>query len=173
MNEKKKNKLSRESAIAEFNQIVEEFNFSISTETKEKIINMKVNNIDMSTSQESAEADIFISKIMAGRIKFDAEEKKIVLVLKDPIKTGADNETVTHDFRFGKFTRAMQMGIHAEEKGKKVRVTLNEINFRTMSDAKANAVLMAMTGISSLEILNKLSIQEFNDLSMIGGYFFS
>ncbi|GAH17562.1 unnamed protein product [marine sediment metagenome] len=52
MNEKK-NVLSQENAVKEFDKIVEEFNFNISTETKEKIIKMKVNNIDMSTSQES------------------------------------------------------------------------------------------------------------------------
>lgn len=166
-----KNVLSKENAIEEFNKIVEEFNFNISTETKENIVKMRVNNIDMSTSQESAEADSFISKIMAGRIKFDEEKKKIVLVLNDLIE--ATDGSIVDSVSFGKFTRAMQMGIKAEERGKTVRVTLNEINFRTMSDAKCNAVLMAMTGISDPKILISMEIQEFNDLTMIAGYFFS
>ena len=166
-----KNVLSKENAIAEFNKIVEEFNFNISTETKEKIVNMRINNIDMSTSQESAEADAFIGKIMAGRIKYDEESKKIVLVLNDLIESS--DGKIIEDVRFGKFTRAMQMGIKAQEKGKTVRVTLNEINFRTMSDAKCNAVLMAMTGISDPKVINSMEIQEFNDLTMIAGYFFS
>lgn len=167
----KKNVLSKPNAIKEFDKIVEEFNFNISTETKEKIINMRVNNIDMSTSSESAEADSFISKIMAGRIKYDEENKKIVLVLKNPIVTGENKDIITNDIRFGKFTRAMQMGIKAEDKGKSKRVNLNEINFATMDDPKVNAVIMAMTGLSSIEVLMQTELQEFNDLKMIGQYY--
>jgi hypothetical protein len=166
------NKLSKKSAIAEFETMREEFNFNISTETKDKVIKMRVNNIDMSTSQESAEADTFISKIMEGKIKYDGDSKKIIYVLNDPIITGNDGETITTDFRFGKFTRATQMGIKVKEQGKEVRVNLNEINFRTMSDPKCNAVLKAMTGVSDDSILNGIEVQDFNNLAMIAGYFF-
>ena len=173
-NLEKKNKLAKEAATAEFNRIVECFNFSISTEAKEKLITMKVNNIDMQTSQELNDADFFIQKIMSGRIKFDEDNKKIIYVLSDPIVTGNNNETLTNELKFGKFTRVIQKSIRIEnEKGKRVPINLNEINFGTMNDSKCDAVLMAMTGISEIEIFNNMDVQAISDLKMIGGYFFS
>lgn len=160
----KKNKMAKEAATAEFNRIVEHFNFNISTEAKERIITMKVNSIDMQTSQELVEADSFIQKIMAGRIKFDEEKKEIVYVLKDSIKTGEDGQVVTSEFRFGKFTRARQ---------KSSGVPLNECNFATLADEKQDSLLMALTSVSDPSILNALDMPEYNDLRMIGGYFFN
>lgn len=172
--EDRKNKLAKEAATAEFNRICEEFNFNISTEAKERVISMKINNIDMTTNQELADADAFISKIMAGRIKFDEEKKQIVYVLQEPILTGADKSIKTTEFRFRKFTRSMQKSTKVEnEKGKMVPVQLKEINFATMDDDKADAVMMSMTGISDVAIINGLEIQEYNDMRMIAGYFFS
>lgn len=173
MKNDKKFKLSRENAVNEFNRIVEEFNFSISTDTKERIVTMKINNIDMETTQEMAEADYFISKIMAGKIKFDEDRKKIIVSLSSPVEIGDESPVVT-ELAFGKFTRATQKAIRVEnEKGKRVPVQLNEINFGTMEDKKADAVLMAMTGTSDIRVLNGLEIQDYNDLKMVGGYFFS
>lgn len=173
MKNEKKFKLSRENAVNEFNRIVEEFNFSISTDTKERIVTMKINNIDMETTQEMAEADYFILKIMAGKIKYDEDRKKIVVSLSSPVEIGDESPVIT-EMAFGKFTRATQKAIRVENnKGKRVPVQLNEINFGTMEDKKADAVLMAMTGTSDIRVLNGLEIQDYNDLKMVGGYFFS
>jgi len=172
--QEKKFKLSKESATAEFNKMVEEFNFSISTEVKERIVTMKVNNVDMQSSSEMADADAFIDKIMTGRIRFDEDKKKIVVVLKDPVYTGNDNSIRTDEISFGKFTRVTQKSIKWEnEKGKRVPVSLNEINFGTMPDEMADAVLQAMTGISDIRILQEIDIPTYNDLRMVAGYFFS
>lgn len=169
-----KNQLSRESAFNEFNNIVEHFNFTISTEVKEKIVSMNINNIDMTTTQEGAEADYFIQKIMSGKIKFDEDSKKIVVNLNDPIKTGnAGEEEVTSSVSFGKITMATIRMISYEEKGKKKRVNLKDINFALMDDVKSVAVLKGMTGISQDAVFMNMQPQDFNDLKMVGGYFFS
>jgi len=155
-------KLSKESATAEFNRIVEEFNFNISTEAKERIVTMKMNGIDMQTSQELIEADSFIQKIMAGRIRFDEENKQIVYTLRDPAKSGEG--PAISEFRFGKFTRSMQLAS---------KVPLNRCNFTTMTDEEQTNLLRAMTGVSDDGYFASITISEFNALRMIGGYFFN
>lgn len=164
MKSEKKFKLAKEAATAEFDRIVEAFNFNISTEAKERVMTMNINNIDMTTSSELVEADSFIQKIMMGRIKFDEENCEIVYVLPEPMKTGENGAVVTREFRFGKFTRAKQ---------KASKVKLNECNFATLDDEKQDALLMAMTGISDSSILGELDIPEFNDLRMVANYFFN
>jgi hypothetical protein len=160
--EEKKFKLSKENATAEFNKIVEEFNFNVSTELKSSIMSMKLNGVEYSAQQEFVTADSFIQKIMQGRIKYDEENRQIVYVLKEPVK-GSDAETVK-EFRFGKFTRAIQ---------KSTKVPLNECNFQTMKDDQQDSVIMAMTGVSDEAVFGNLEISEFNDLRMIAGYFFN
>lgn len=164
MKTEKKFKLAKDAATSEFNNIVEAFNFNISTEAKERIVKMKINSIDMETSSELVEADSFIQKIMTGKIKFDEERTEIVYTPKNPIITGENDEIITPEFRFGKFTRAKQIAS---------KVPLNKCNFATLEDDKQNSLLMALTGISDDGILNSLEIQDFNDLRMIGGYFFN
>lgn len=169
----KKYSLSLENASKEFDRIVEAFGFNISTEARERIVKMKINSIDMETSQELSDADAMVQKIREGRIKFDEEKTEIVYVLPHPIKTGEGGAVSTPEIRFGEFTRAKQKAVKAQNaKGNSERVQLNEMNFGTMDDDKQDAVLMAMTGISDYEILNKLTITAFNDLRMIAGYFF-
>lgn len=160
----KKFKMARENATAEFEKIVDAFNFSISTETKERIVKMDLNNIPMQFAQDVVEADAFIGKIMTGRIKFDAEKCEIVYELKTPIFTGEENKVRTNEFRYGKFNRAKQMASG---------VPLNKCNFATLPDKDQNKLLMAMTGISDDKILMALDIPDFSDLRMIGGYFFN
>lgn len=168
------NKLSKENAFKEFNKIVEKFNFSISTEVKEKIISMNVNNIDMTTTQEGAEADYFIQKIMSGKIYLDEESGKIAINLNDPITVGeGENATAVKTMFFGKITMATIKMIKYTEKGKQKRVNLKDINFPLMDDNKAIAVLKGMTGISDDRVFNELQPQDYNDLRMVGGYFFS
>lgn len=162
-------KLSKENAIREFDQIMEAFGFNISTETKERILTMKINSIEMQTSQELNEADSVIMRIMEGIISFDPESTEIIYKLKKPISTGENSEIKTSEIRFGQFTRAKQKSISSGKNGEKI--SLNQINFSTMADEQQDAVLMAMTGISDCAILNGLSITQYNDLRMIAGYF--
>lgn len=170
---KDKKKLAKEAATAEFNRIVEHFGFTISTEVKDRVVTMNINNVDMVTRQEMADADAFISRIMDGKIRFDEERKQIVYKLPDPITTGEGGSIKTEEFRFGKFTRAMQKSIrYTDENGKEKPVQLREINFGTMDDAMADAVIMGMAGISDPSIINKLDIPEYNDIRMLCGYFF-
>lgn len=159
--EEKKFKLTKDNATAEFNRIVEAFNFNVSTEIKKRLVTMDINGISMSMNQELVGADSFIQKIMIGRISFDEDAKQIVYTLSDPVRAG---EIVVSEFRFGRFTRAMQ---------KASKVPLNECNFATMKDDAQDSILMAMTGQSDERILNALDISDYNDLRMIAGYFFN
>jgi hypothetical protein len=159
--EEKKFKLTKENATAEFNQIVEAFNFNISTEVKKRLVTMDINGISMSVNQELVDADSFIQKIMIGRIRFDEEAKQIVYALQNPITIG---EETLSEFRFSRFTRALQ---------KATKVPLNKCNFGTMEDKDQDAVLMGMLGQSDERFLNALTIQEYNDIRMIAGYFFN
>lgn len=157
-------KLSKENATQEFNKIVEMFNFNISTEVKERIVKMNLNGIEMQTTAgaEMVQADSFIQKIMQGNIKLDEEKKQIVYVLRSPIQSG-ESEPIK-EFRFGKFTRKMQLAS---------KVKLNECNFAILDDEKQTDLLMAMTSVSDAKIFGELEIPEFNDLRMIAGYFFN
>lgn len=160
----KKYKLTKENATAEFNRIVEAFGFNISTETKERLITMDVNNLKMQMTQELVEADSFISKIMEGKIEFENEKLEIIYKLKTPVKTGENGAVIVSEFRFGKFTRAKQI---------QSKIPLNKCNFALLEDEDQLKLLQAMTGESNTEAFNALSIPEFNDLRMIGGYFFN
>lgn len=162
--EAKKFKLSRENATAEFNRIVEAFNFNISSDLKENIVTMNLNGIEMQ-SKQSAEyigADSFIQKIMQGKITFDEEKKQIVYHQGNIIKLGETD--AIKEFRFGRFTRKMQLAS---------KVPINKCNFQIMSDEEQTALLMAMTGVSDESVFGELDISEFNDLRMIAGYFFN
>jgi len=161
--EERKFALSKENATKEFDSIVSAFGFNISTDAKERIVKMTINSIDMETSQELSDADAMIQKIMEGRIKFDEEKTEIVYNLKKPVSTGENGEVSTNEIRFGEFTRAKQKGSG---------VPLNECNFGTLPDEKMEVLLMALTGISDPSLFNKLNVTSFNDLRMIGGYFF-
>jgi len=67
--EEKKFKLSKENATAEFNKIVEEFNFNVSTELKSSIMSMKLNGVEYSAQQE----------FVTGRYIREPADKKSVM----------------------------------------------------------------------------------------------
>ena len=158
----KKFKMAKEAATAEFEQIVECFGFNISIESTNRVVSMNINNIPMQIEQEIIDADAVVTKIMKGIISFDSGTEEIVYHLRKPITT-VEGGTVTNEFRFGQFTRAKQMSSG---------VPLTKCNFGTLPDEDQNKLLMALTGISDEEILNKLSTSQFSDLRMVGSYFF-
>ena len=157
-------KLSKENAAAEFTRICNEFGFNVSTETKERVITVDLNNTKYTMTQETIEADAFIMKIMEGKIEYNAEKGEIVYKLERPIKTGQDGSVETKQFNFGQFTIAKQKGSG---------VPLNECSFQTLSDEKQKDLLKALTGISDVAIFDHLTVPQFNDLRMVGGYFFN
>ncbi|MCK5600643.1 hypothetical protein KAR91_02170 [Candidatus Pacearchaeota archaeon] len=160
----KKFKLSKENATLLFNTICDTFGFNISTEAKEQIITMNVNNVEMKLSQDLVDADAFIMRIMEGKIEFDEENEEIVYKLKKPIKTGEGGQVHTSEFRFGQFTRGKQL---------QTGVPLNKMSFSTMPDEDQTKVLQAMTGVSDDSIFMEVTTLQFNDMRMIAGYFFS
>jgi len=162
--EVRKLKLSKENATGEFHRICDYFNFNISTEVKTRTITMDMNNIPMAIQQDIVDADAFINKIVSGKIEFDEDRKEIVYKLNDPILTGENKEISTKEFRFGKFNRAKQMGSG---------IPLNKCNFASLDDQDQNKLIAAMTCTSDLDIINQLDLPDFNDLRMIGGYFFN
>lgn len=161
--EEKKMKMAKEAATAEFEKIIDTFGFNVSMESTKRVVSMDINNIPMQIQQEVVEADSFVQKIMKGIISFDEEKEQIVYKLKKPVETAA-GQNITTELRFGQFTRAKQITSG---------VALVKCNFGTLPDEDQNKLLMAMTGISDAEILNKISTAQFNDLRMVGGYFFS
>lgn len=161
--EKKKFKMAKEAATAEFENIIECFGFNVSMESTKRVVSMDINNIPMQIEQEVIDADAFVTKIMKGIISFDEEKEEIVYHLRKPITT-TEGGAITNEFRFGQFTRAKQMASG---------VPLVKCNFGTLPDKDQNKLIMAMTGISDKEILNKLSTSQFSDLRMLGGYYFS
>lgn len=163
--EEKKYKMSKENALAEFQEMIDCFGFDVSPESTKRVVNMtmEINNLPMSIQQEVADSDAMVQRIMSGAVSFDAENEEIVYKLKKPIKTGSDDATITNEFRFGQFTRAKQ---------KATKVPLNQCNFATLDDDKQDDLLMAMTGVSEQAIFNSLTTAQFNDLRMIAKYFF-
>jgi hypothetical protein len=159
----KKFKMAKEAATAEFESIVDCFGFNVSMESTKRVVNMDMNNIPMQIEQEIYDADAFVTKIMKGIISFDEESEEIIYHLRKPITT-VEGGTTTTEFRFGQFTRAKQMSSG---------VPLTKCNFGTLPDKDQNKLIMALTGVSDNEILNKLSTAQFNDLRMIGNYYFS
>lgn len=165
------NVLSRESATAELNRIIKYFGFNISQEIVEQKMTIDMNDMPIHIQQERVDADVFINKIMTGKIKFDDDINKLILTLNEPIKT---NTGSTSELAFGKVTMATVKSIKwSNEKGKTQSVQLKEINFATMDNKKTDAVLMAMTGVSDAEIFSNLEILDYQDLKFVGGYFFN
>jgi hypothetical protein len=168
------NVLSRESAIAELNRITKYFGFNISMEVVEQKMTVEMNNMPVHIQQERVDADVFISKIMSGKISFNDDTNKIVLKLNEPVMTGGDQAIVTEEISFGKVTMATVKSIKwTNDKNKTQSVQLKEINFGTMDDIKAERVIMAMSGISNDEIFSNLEVGDMQDLKFIAGYFFN
>ncbi len=161
--EEKRFKLAKESAVAEFEKIVDTFGFNVSMESTKRLVSMDVGDLSMQFEQEVIDADAFVTKMMKGVISFDEEKEEIVYKLRKEIVT-SDGGQKTTEFRFGQFTRAKQ-----QVSG----VPLIRCNFGTMPDADQNKLIMAMTSVSNEEILNKLTTSQFNDLRMVAGYFFT
>lgn len=160
--DEKKLKLAKEAATAEFERIVDAFGFNVSMESTKRIVNMDINNIPMSIQQEIVDSAAVVEKIMKGVISFDEEKTEIVYKLKTEIKTGENGAVKTKEFRFGIFTRSRQLSCGVE---------LNKCNFSTLPDQDQTKLLMALTGVSDTQIFGALSIPQYNDLRMIGGYF--
>lgn len=161
--EEKKLKMAKEAATAEFERIVDAFGFNVSMESTKRIVNMDINNIPMSIQQEVVDSASVVEKIMKGVISFDEEKTEIVYKLKNEIKTGENGAVKTKEFRFGVFTRSRQLNSGVE---------LNKCNFSTLPDKDQTKLLMALTGVSNEAIFGYLSVPEYNDLRMLGGYFF-
>jgi hypothetical protein len=170
-NENENQVMTRENAIAELNRITKYFGFNISMEVVEQKMTVEMNNMPVHIQQERVDADVFITKIMSGKIKFDDDINKLVLTLNEPITT--DTGT-TSEICFGKVTMATVKSIKwTNDKNKTQSVQLKEINFGTMDDKRADAVLMAMSGISDHEIFSNLEITDMLDLKFIGAYYFN
>ncbi len=160
--EEKKLKMAKEAATAEFERIVDAFGFNVSMESTKRIVNMDINNIPMSIQQEIVDSAAVVEKIMKGTISFDEEKTEIVYKLKNEIKTGENGAVRTKEFRFGVFTRNRQIACGVE---------LNKCNFSTLPDGDQTKLLMSLTGVSDEGIFGELSVPQFNDLRMLGGYF--
>ena len=161
--EEKKLKMAKEAATAEFEAIVDAFGFNVSMETTKRIVSMDINNIPMSIQQEIVDSAAVVEKIMKGVISFDEEKTEIVYKLKNEIKTGENGAVRTKEFRFGVFTRSSQLSCGVE---------LNKCNFSTLPDQDQTKLLMALTGVSDEGIFGELSIPQYQDLKMVGAYFF-
>jgi hypothetical protein len=159
-------KLSKENAIAEFDRMVDAFNFTVSTEAKRQIVTANINGIDMKMDQELSGIDSFIQKMMIGRIRFDEENKEIVYDLMRNVKASAsDEQPAIKEFRFREFSRGMQLS---------TKVPLSKfVGTAQLSDEEWTTVLRAMTGASNDGYFSAITLIEFTDLIMIARYFFS
>lgn len=160
----KKQKMTKVAATEEFKRIVDCFGFNVSEESTKRIVKMDLNNIPMEIQQEVVDSASIVEKIMKGIISFDEDNEVIVYKLNKEISTGENGAIKTAEFKFGQFTRSSQ---------KACGIPLNQCNFSTLEDTKQDVLLCALTGVSDVEIFGKLTTSQFNDLRMIGAYFFN
>lgn len=154
-------KISKENARIEFEKIVDCFGFYVPEAVKTQKIETEIGGMTVSLQQDMEQAAVFIQKIQEGKIEFDEKEEKIIYNLRKPIMF---NEKNISQFHFGEFImgRLKQSGID-----------IKDCNVANMKTEQREKVLMAMTGVESEKVFEKIAPVVFNDLWTIAGYFFS